>query len=287
MIISLNLKKENIFYIHNLNFDGLLILSSLTDNKKYEFTTFLKENSVYSIKILYKDLIVEFKCSYKLLPISLKKISYSFNLPEKLKFPYKFSKKENLNYIGKTPDSCYFNSLEDFEIFKIYNKNIFNFRLYSIEYCKRDVEIVSFFIKSLYDILKDLKVDIKKTYSAPSLSLKIFKENFNNKNIKLTNNVILDKYVRNSYYGGRCEVYGNPYDNEYIFHFDFSGMYSQCMKEKFCFGKYKINTNSKKIDKPGYYFIEYFSDINIPVLPHHSFTNKKLFFTNGYLKGIY
>jgi hypothetical protein len=149
IIMSLNLKKENIFYIHNLNFDGLLILSSLTDNKKYEFTAFLKENSVYSIKILYKDLIVEFKCSYKLLPISLKKISYSFNLPKKLKFPYKFSKKENLNYIGKIPDSCYFNSLEDFEIFKIYNKNIFNFRLYSIEYCKRDVRATI----DLYDYL--------------------------------------------------------------------------------------------------------------------------------------
>lgn len=288
LIFSLKLKKKNIFYIHNLNFDGILILSSLTENKSYKFTSFIRENSIYSIKIFKKDLEIEFKCSYKILPISLKNISENFNITNKLIFPYKFSKKENLNYVGKIPEYYYFNSKEDYEIFiNSNNFSFFDFKKYSIEYCKKDVEIVSKFIKNINLILEDIKTDVTKTYSAPSLSLKIFKEKFNKKNIKLTQNSFIDKYIRDSYYGGRCEVYGNPLELEYIYHFDFSGMYSQCMLQKYCFGKYKINNNCKSIDQPGFYYIEYYSEINIPVLPHHSFINNKLVFTNGYNKGIY
>jgi hypothetical protein len=139
----------------------------------------------------------------------------------------------------------------------------------------------------LNKILEDLNINISKSYSAPSLSLKIFKEKFNTKNIKLTQNNFIDNFIRDSYFGGRCEVYGNPYDNEFIYHFDFSGMYAQCMKEKFCYGKYKFNTNCKSIENPGFYYIEFYSNTDIPVLPHHNIKNGKLFFTNGEIKGIY
>jgi len=287
LILSLKLNKNNVFYVHNLNFDGILILISLSSNKTYKFDVFLRDNSIYYIKISYNDVILEFKCSFKILPISLKNISYSFSLPSKMIFPYKFSKKENLNYIGKAPESFYFNSEQDYETFKIHNNGNFNFKEYSIEYCKRDVEIVSLFVNLLSSMLNDINIDLKKSYSAPSLSLKIFNERFNIKKIKLSNSNLIDSQIRQSYFGGRCEVYGNPYDDENIYHFDFSGMYGKCMKEKFCFGKYYINTDCKIIKKPGYYFIEYYSDMYIPVLPHHNFINKKLLFTNGVNKGLY
>jgi len=287
LIFSLNLNKNNIFYVHNLNFDGILILSSLSLSNGYKLESFIKDGSIYSILVYKSDKTIEFKCSYKILPISLKKISVSFNISEKLKFPYKFSSLENLNYVGSIPDISFFNNSDDYFIFKNLNTNVFNFKEYSIKYCKRDVEIVVLFIQNLNKILNDIKIDITKSYSAPSLSLKIFNNKFNVKKIKLTQNNFIDKYIRSSYFGGRCEVYGNPYPNEYIYHFDFSGMYSQCMLEKFCYGKYKITTNCKEIKNPGFYNISFFSDIHIPVLPHHNLINNKLLFTNGEMSGIY
>jgi hypothetical protein len=59
------------------------------------------------------------------------------------------------------------------------------------------------------------------------------------------------------------------------------------MLEKFCYGKYKITTNSKEIKNPGFYHISFFSNIDIPVLPHHNLINNKLLFTNGEMSGIY
>lgn len=99
---------------------------------------------------------------------------------------------------------------------------------------------------------------------------------------------MLDNLVRPAYYGGRCEVYGNPYEDEKIFHFDFSGMYGLCMQEKFPHGKYKIIENDFNLEIPGFYCIEFYSnDLYIPVLPHHRLKNNKLMFTNGYGDNVY
>ena len=87
LIFYLKLKLKNILYIHNLNFDGIIILSSLSLSTIYKFESFIRDNSIYSIKIYKNDICLEFKCSYKILPISLARISSSFKLPNKLKFP--------------------------------------------------------------------------------------------------------------------------------------------------------------------------------------------------------
>jgi hypothetical protein len=131
--------------------------------------------------------------------------------------------------------------------------SLFDFKKYTIEYCTRDVKITLLFIKILKKMLKDLNININNTYSAPSLSLKIFIKKFNNDKLAFRHNFLLDKFTRSAYYGGVCLVYGNPRKNEKIFHYDFSGMYGQCMREKFVFGDYKINANPTEINKPGYY----------------------------------
>lgn len=278
--------KEEIIYIHNLNFDGFLIIESLSD-KTIKFEVFSKNLNLYYIKIKYNDKTIYFKCSYKLLPISLEKISLLFNLNKKMIFPYKFINENTINYIGSVPDSSYFNSYCDYENFLKFNLT-FNVKEYTILYCFNDVFITYFFLENIFKILKKFKINIKKIMSAPSLSLNLFINNFNENKIKFTNNNLIDKFARNSYFGGRCEVYGNPYLNKHIFHFDFSGMYAQCMSEKFPYGKYKINTNVKEINEPGMYWIEYESKkINRPVLPHHRINDKKLMFCNGLFKGVF
>jgi DNA polymerase family B len=107
------IKTKVYYYVHNLNFDGILILASLTKQNKYIFSMFSRELNIYEVRIEDKTKIIIFKCSYKILPLSLKKISEGFDLPSKMPFPYNFITEEKINFIGKTPDKLFFNSEKD------------------------------------------------------------------------------------------------------------------------------------------------------------------------------
>lgn len=278
-LFLLNYKKEIIF-IHNINFDGFLIINYLS-TQHFIFDVFIHQTDLYSIKIIHNNKNLIFKCSYKILPLGLTDIAKIFKAGEKTIFPYKFVNKDNLKYRGEIPDKGYFNSEQDWLIFK--NKhNIFDVRYHSLQYCENDVRITLFFIEKLKKIINSFGIKIENVLSAPSLALKIYEKNFNEEIFKFNNNLIFEKFARNSYFGGRCEVYGNPTKNEYVFHFDFSGMYAQCMEQKFPYGGYKIIREPKSIEEPGIYWIDYKSEnLDIPVLPHHRLKDGKLMFTNG------
>jgi hypothetical protein len=140
----------------------------------------------------------------------------------------------------------------------------------------------------IFKLVRGFDINITDVYSAPSLALKIFEKKFNNNQIKLKYKSILDNLVRPAYFGGRCEVYGNPQINEKIFHFDFSGMYAQCMLQNFPHGNYKIIESNFNLNIPGYYCIDFYANQQyLPVLPHHRLKNNKLMFTNGILSGVY
>ena len=286
ILIFKNIKKKKYLYIHNIQFDGFIIFNYLSSLNKYKIDLLIKNGSIYFISIKENNKNVVFKCSYKIIPTSLKKISESFNLIGKLPFPYKFSSLNSLNYIGSIEEK-YFNNCNDFDDFSK-NNSILNFKEYSIKYCTNDVKITKLFIEKINDIVKFFDIDINKIYSAPSLSLKIFDKKFNKNRIKLNTKEDFDSYIRPSYYGGRCEIYGNPKKGDHIFHFDFSGMYGQCMMEKFCYGSYKIINNPIDFSIPGFYWVKWRSvDNYLPLLPHHSKKNNKLMFTNGVMEGCY
>jgi hypothetical protein len=59
------------------------------------------------------------------------------------------------------------------------------------------------------------------------------------------------------------------------------------MLEKFPHGKTYLDKNCRNIDKPGFYYITYNSEFNIPVLPHKNKLNGKLMFTNGENEGLF
>ena len=275
-----------VIYIHNINFDGFLIINSLSNDTNVEITSLIRENNIYSINLLKNSKKILFKCSYKLLPESLEKIAQSFKLYDKMIFPYKFSSKSNLFYVGDSPGVEFFNNYKDYINFSEKNKK-FDFKKYSIDYCINDVKITSLFVLKLYDIVKGYKIDINKCFSAPSLSFKIFNKNYNNNKLSFNIKNSYDIFIRKSYLGGRCEVYGNPFDNDYIFQYDFSGMYAQCMKEKFPFGKMYMIHDNFDLSVPGFYYIKYYSDMYLPVLPHKSKSEGKLLFTNGENEGVF
>jgi hypothetical protein len=114
-IIFSQIKNENttIFYIHKLNFDGSLLIAVLTKTKKFKFSVFTRGTDIYSLKIFKDKKIIEFRCSKKILPLSLREIAILFNLPNKLPFPYKFASFDVLNYKGISPSLKFFNCADD------------------------------------------------------------------------------------------------------------------------------------------------------------------------------
>lgn len=277
---------ESIIYVHNINFDGLLIINEISKFDDIEIKSLIRNMNIYTITLRKNKKKIVFKCSYKLLPESLEKIAIIFNEKKKMIFPHDFSSEKNLNYIGDIPEEKYFKNKKEYLLFKE-NNDKFEFKKKSIEYCKRDVVITSNFINKIKKISKNYKINIDKIYSAPSLSFKIFEKNFNNRKISFNIKSSLDEILRTSYFGGRCEVYGNPYDTDFIHYYDFSGMYGQCMLEKFPYGKLYLEHNNKTIENPGFYYIIYKSEMYIPILPHKNKNNGKLLFTNGINEGLF
>lgn len=250
------IKKKNIFYAHNLTFDGSFLLNSFK-KKKIKFDIVIFNNSIYNIKVHNTSI----KCSYKLFPYSLSKANKILNIGiEKINFNHSLAN----------------------------NKSILdnNFKEETIKYCKNDVIIV----KKILDIYNKSLFNICNTWyeknSISSITLYLFNKLYNNYKVKTKLPVFWDEIFRKSYFGGRCEILGNPKKKEYIYHFDFKGMYAQIMLEDYPIGDFDM-CYPNEIKEPGFYEIEYYSDMAIPILPYKNPTNKKLIFPNGNLKGIY
>ena len=224
-----------------------------------------------------------------MLPISLSNIAIGFNLPiKKLPYPHKGINREVVNTRVYNINPKDFNSEIEYNLFvkEFKNKSIDE---YVQHYCLNDVRLTKQFVEIIWQICLNENVSLikNKVYSAPGLSLKIFLKNYNKFNLNLAYNIVVDNYVRSAYYGGRCEVHGNPTGKGYLFHFDFSGMYGWCLKQKFPFGKHTFKTVNLDITIPGYYYIEYTSNMQIPILPHHNPINNKLMFVNGHNEGVF
>jgi hypothetical protein len=101
------LSNENFIeiYIHNLNFDGMLLINSITF-KKISFNLFSRGTNLYYLDVFYSLKTIRFRCSYKLIGISLKKVGEIENFPKKF-FPYSFVNSNTLNYFGVTPEKKY------------------------------------------------------------------------------------------------------------------------------------------------------------------------------------
>jgi hypothetical protein len=128
----------------------------------------------------------------------------------------------------------------------------------------------------------------------------MFNDSFNTYNINIKNSITQDKNIRASYYGGRCEVYGNPYiPGELVLHYDFPNMYGTLLKEDFPTGALTYTDSITNIEKPGFYYVEAYSNTPLPVLPHRvnkNLSNKEfleitqredMIFSNGWFSGLY
>lgn len=164
---------------------------------------------------------------------------------------------------------------------------------------KKNTYLLKNLIRMLSDNLEVLNLE-KKWYnytSISTLSKKTFDENFNSDGIRIYNDCKIDECLRVGYYGGRCEVFGNPYKNEKIFHYDFKNMYGNLMLENFPYGEltYKEGPEIKEIEEIGFYHVKVKSNLKLPVLPHktkffykrYKIDAEELIFTNGEFEGLY
>ncbi len=265
--IYLVARKNTIIYMHNLNFDGYLIIEWFVDTKNIirKIKIINRDNDLYAIILETKSFTIEIRCSYRLIPMSLKKIGeYITN-----------EKKKNFNH-----DLIKKNILDDEKLLK--ETEI---------YCLNDVLILEEALKKFNEEMLIWKVNIfnSKIYSISALSLQIFIKNFNINNLE-TNQKKFDELLRLSYYGGRCEVYGNSVEGETVKWNDFSSMYPNCMQNyKYPIDEGKFVLTPEKISDCGVYEIEFKSEMEIPVLPI-KFENKLMFPNtpkNGSLIGVY
>jgi len=81
------------------------------------------------------------------------------------------------------------------------------------------------------------------SYSLASASHKIFFSKYNDKNITTKLKKSDEEFIREGYFGGRCEVFGNIREKEHIKYFDFPGMYAQCMLGNFHNGPCSYTAN--------------------------------------------
>lgn len=256
-----NSSRDSIYYAHNLTFDGNIILNFLPPYYEMSVSnTVLRRGDFYSLCLISANKRIFFKCSAKILPLPLDDISYIFNIGSKQLVDHNYANIDTIN------DPLFKNKI--------------------IKYCTNDALLVVRFIEKIIFSLRGY-YDLNGIYSISGLALKIFDKKFNNFKIPIETSLDFDNMVRPSYYGGRCEVFGNLRENEECFHFDFSGMYTNRLLEKYPYGEYNLEYSVSTIERVGFYYVSVFSNINIPILPYRAKDSGKLLFPNGYFSGLY
>jgi len=276
-----------IFYVHNLNLAGMLLMSDLSKHG-VALDFLLDEHNLYSLTIFFEQKKILFRCSYRLIPVELSAIAQS-RQHVILTQPKTFLAKGDLYYRGPIARE----EFNDNESFLTYSE-LLNLEDYLIFSCKHNARLLKDFIDEMFTIFKqDFKLEIatKSILTAAALGNYCFFNFFNKKSLAQQIPKEIEIFVKNAFFGGRCEVFGNPNADELIYHFDFEGMYGQCLAEANVYGpasfkKCKSRAAGEKL-QPGFYNVDWKSANYLPVLPHHNVITGKLLFTNGLGNGTY
>ena len=272
---------KKIYYVHNLTFEIFTFLKTM-QLYGYKFKIISSDKIVYSAEIWKEGgKKIKLRCSYRLTMLPLRELAYIAKTEGKGNFPYNILKK-GLREEIELKENMFNDTKEYVDFTKEYGQRV---NIYEIleSYCKNDVNITKKSIIEYWNIIAESGLNTKgRILSAGKLSLKNYFTG--DKLVKEKIKIIYDKIIRKAYYGGRVEVFGNVRENEIALHYDWKGMYAQCMSEKVLGGELKEYNNVFKIEKPGYYCIKFTQNLDIPVLP---IKKDKLLFVNGSFEGWY
>lgn len=221
--------KSALIFVHNLSgLKGLFLLKSFVVHG-WHAQVIWRDGHILQIILKLGHTRMEFRCSYLLLNASLVNCALHLGIEHtKLPFNHEWVTVERLNYIGPIPDV--FNT-DEYNI-EEFTTN-FNFRDYALRYCINNC-ILLFDILVAFDTkLGESNISIRGTsLTIPSLAFKVFKETYLKPNMveNLSRSVAKEDFVRNAYYGGRCEVF-RGHISENGFYYDVPGMYAYAMSQ--------------------------------------------------------
>jgi DNA polymerase type B, organellar and viral len=227
-------------YLHNFSkFDGYFLVKYLSKlgycdpvihKGRIISLIFLKYNSNYNIT---------FRDSYLLLPSSLRKLAFSFNVESKKGiFPYLLAN-YGINYAGLVPDFKYFSNLSKDE-YNIYKKSfidkgkIWDFKIESQKYCELDTislyQVLTKFNKLIFD---KFSLNINNYPTLPSLSFAIFRTHYlQDKNAIHMLSGDISKNIRSSYTGGSVDMYiPKPLLDKKVYAYDVNSLYPYVMSK--------------------------------------------------------
>lgn len=207
-------KKDALCYFHNLKYDYHLLEEFLPIKNKC-----IKDNTLYSVKLIYKGKTIELRDSYKLLPFPLSKFGKNLNLPSHLRkkeaIAYEYYTPENNNQIINTKDYKKLLSINEQKIFdkavrdcKSFYNDTFNPLTYYKDYLNLDCLVLKYGLQTFNDIIlniTDNKLTIYDTLTISSLTDKYMKINGAYKGVyEVKDN--LRAYIAKAVYGGRVCV---------------------------------------------------------------------------------
>lgn len=271
---------KKIYYVHNLTFEIFVFLNDLK-KEGVKFKIISSNKTVYSATLLYGKKKINLRCSLRLTMLPLKKLAELAEIEDKGIFPYEILT-ENLKE-KELMTKEYFKNEKEFKKFtEKYGIEIESYKVLK-EYCINDANITKKAIIKFWKIIEEAGLKNKnKILTAARLSI----QNYFEKNFIVSKEIPLkiDRSLRQGYFGGRTEVFGNPYDDEILLHYDWSGMYSQCMKEKVLGGNVYVSNKIHSLNIPGFYWIKFKQNMEYPILP---IKKDKLLFVNGTHEGWY
>jgi hypothetical protein len=252
------LEKNLTVYFHNLSFDGEFILWYLIENgfvfyngedkreKTFQnITTDMGQHYLIKV-ILTNGYKVEFKCSYRLMPISIEKIGSLVGV-KKLKENHNYEEIKNYETLADVPDE-------------------------ELQYLENDVEILRLLILKL----KDMNIS-QMTMSSSSYS-NWTKTQYNfSKTLKKSNDTYINEVINFSYKGGITKVNKEFIGVELndVISYDVNSLYpSQMLMNTMPVGEPLVYNNLKdaKILKTNKKFIVVVYVINMKIIDgHHSF----------------
>jgi len=200
--------KKYIFYAHSgSKFDFKYLHLELRRKGLISKTIYKEDKSIAYIKCGN----VELHDSVLILPGKLRDLAKLYcNDNRKTYFPYKFSKLENLNYIGDIPDKKYWDHGDYDEYIKTTPSKIFDFKQISIDYCCQDVDVLHEIMCKFLNGCKGemtigdrhVKFDVRNATTTANMAVKLFKQTLHKDVIVYSPPENVENAAREAYYGG-------------------------------------------------------------------------------------
>lgn len=257
------LKKKYYGYCIYAHFGGKYDFLFLLD-KMYESAEIVEiSGAIIEIKIGFQPYLnrfnqlryknyIRFRDSYRIIPVTLKKITHTFGVK---------------NLKGEI----------DFSAIKLNQE--------TRKYLKDDVLGLYQSIKKFENEIINLGGELKLTIA--STAMDIFKRRFMKENWIFKTYPEHDNFVRSGYYGGRTEVIIKHLKNGY--YYDINSLYPYVMKENFfpVGSPFMVDNYRYDPSDEGMIEIECYipKDFNIPLLPQH--IDNMMLFTTGKISGVY